>query len=89
MESVWAGEGDKEVAVSQSHYQPAPYERPPERAEKRRVCGMPEKSFYILLVLLIALAIGLGVGLGVGLGTKKHEYVFTPVQHGRRIADLE
>ncbi|KAK5743144.1 hypothetical protein LTR17_002905 [Elasticomyces elasticus] len=72
LESVWAGEGDKEVAVAAPYAQPLPYERPVERPQARRVLGIPEKTFYILLALLIALAIGLGVGLGVGLGTKKH-----------------
>ncbi|TKA81928.1 hypothetical protein B0A55_01921 [Friedmanniomyces simplex] len=61
LESVWAGEGDKEVAVAIPQPQPQLYERPQERAEKRRVFGLPEKGFYILLILLIALAIGLGV----------------------------
>ncbi|KAK3088987.1 hypothetical protein LTR53_019798, partial [Teratosphaeriaceae sp. CCFEE 6253] len=72
MQSVWAGEGDKEVAAAAPTPLPYAYERPIERPQPRRVCGLPQKGFYLLLGLLVALAIGLGVGLGVGLGTKKH-----------------
>ncbi|WPH03131.1 Hypothetical protein R9X50_00600600 [Acrodontium crateriforme] len=71
LESVWASEGDKEVA-----YFP-PLEPPPQNYHsrdrepvKRRICGMPTKLFYSILVLLTMIAIGLGVGLSIGLGTK-------------------
>ncbi|RMY31329.1 hypothetical protein D0866_07363 [Hortaea werneckii] len=70
LESVWAHESEKEVAA------PPQLPRPNRRAEeippRRRLCGLPERSFYLLLAAVIATAIALGVGLGVGLGSK-HE----------------
>ncbi|KAK5127916.1 hypothetical protein LTR85_005033 [Meristemomyces frigidus] len=71
LESVWAGEGEKEVFYPTP--QPHPYQPPQEQEQpgKRRLCGMPAKLFYALLAAVLGLAIGLGVGLGVGLGMKK------------------
>ena len=72
LESVWAGEGEKEVAAQQhEYYRPQPpREQQSESPQKRRICGIPTTWFYMLLAALIATAIGLGVGLGVGLGKK-------------------
>ncbi|KAK6388254.1 hypothetical protein LTR65_008096 [Meristemomyces frigidus] len=71
LESVWAGEGEKEVFYPTT--QPDPYEAPREqpRPAKRRVCGIAGRWFYVLLAVIILTAIGLGVGLGVGLWAKK------------------
>ncbi|KAI7517423.1 hypothetical protein KC331_g21717, partial [Hortaea werneckii] len=70
LESVWAHESEKEVAAPPQP--PRPHRRAEELPPRRRLCGLPEKSFYLLLAAVIATAIALGVGLGVGLGSK-HE----------------
>lgn len=70
LESVWADEGNKEVFYPNP--EPQAYE-PPQLyvlSRKRRICGMLEMRFFVLIVVSLALAVALGVGLGVGLGTK-------------------
>lgn len=39
----------------------------------RRICNLPRKIFWILVLALALLAIGLGIGLGVGLGSNAEE----------------
>ncbi|THY23556.1 hypothetical protein D6D00_06143 [Aureobasidium pullulans] len=65
LESVWEGEGDKEVIVEPITQMPA---SPPER-KSARICGLKRGLFLLLLVAALLGAIG--VGLGVGLGTKR------------------
>jgi hypothetical protein len=69
LESVWAGEGDKEVVMGT-----IPIEMPPQTAqpEKKsaRTCGLRRVLFWPLLAAALAIVIGLAVGLGVGLGVK-------------------
>jgi hypothetical protein len=69
LESVWAGEGDKEVVLGT-----VPTEMPTSTAlpEKRpaRICGIRRALFWALLAAAFAIVIGLAVGLGVGLGVK-------------------
>lgn len=70
LESVWAHESEKEVAAP-----PQPHGlrvRAEEQPPRKKLCGSPQKSFYLLLALVVATAIVLGVGLGVGLGSR-HE----------------
>ncbi|QDS68056.1 hypothetical protein FKW77_009771 [Venturia effusa] len=46
-------------------------ERPEYRAQQRkRICGLAAKTFWILFAVLIVLLVALGAGLGAGLGTK-------------------
>jgi hypothetical protein len=71
LESVWAGEGEKEVAMAPP--QPDPYERPvSQQPEQRRICGLTRRWLFILVAAVLAVAIALGVGLGIGLGTRNH-----------------
>jgi len=70
LESVWADEGNKEVFYPNP--EPQAYE-PPQLyvlSRNRRICGILEMRFFVLIVISLALAVVLGVGLGVGLGTK-------------------
>jgi len=39
----------------------------------RRICNLPRKVFWILVLALALLAIGLGIGLGVGLDSNTEE----------------
>jgi len=71
LESVWHGEGDKEVLPYHAPEAPQVVEQPEPVSEKptaHRTCGMPRKTFWVVLIILIALILGLGIGLGVGLG---------------------
>jgi len=65
--SSWGQDGEKEVYSSS----PATHQatQPPGKT-RRRICGLPAASFWVLIVLAILITIGLGVGLGVGLGMK-------------------
>lgn len=65
LESVWAGEGDKEVIM---HTAPPTQPPPPPPVNKpKRICGMKRFVFWILLVGALVIIIGLSIGLGVGL----------------------
>ncbi|KAJ9640892.1 hypothetical protein H2199_005560 [Coniosporium tulheliwenetii] len=70
LENAWGLSADKEV-YHRPPAQPADPPSPP-AAEKRRICGLSRKAFWILLALLLLALIGLGAGLGAGLGTRKH-----------------
>ena len=75
LESVWAGESEKEVAypsVEQREYlgPQAVRGQQPAASQKRRICGIRAVWFYTLLAAVIILAVGLGVGLGVGLWSR-------------------
>lgn len=70
LESVWGGEGDKEVYSAPGNAQ---LERSPQRNQKTgRICGLKKYWFWAVLTLILVLAVGLGAGLGAGLGTKHH-----------------
>ncbi|CAD0086875.1 unnamed protein product [Aureobasidium vineae] len=72
LESVWAGEGDKEVVVGTTASTAVPIHTrvtPPEK-KPARVCGLRRIVFWPLLAATFAIVIGLAVGLGVGLGVK-------------------
>jgi hypothetical protein len=58
---------DKEVAHIYSQQDSRPQQK-----QKKRICGLAAKLFWVLLALLLLLLVGLGVGLGAGLGIKKH-----------------
>jgi len=73
LQSIWAGEGDKEVY----HIVPTSVPTPDQHMdagdsgqEKRRICGLRRGTFVAVVLLAVIAAIGLGVGLGVGLGMK-------------------
>ncbi|KAG9681130.1 hypothetical protein KCU95_g16163, partial [Aureobasidium melanogenum] len=68
LETVWAGEGDKEVVMGTAQPMALPTAGvPPKKEPKRRL-------FWILLAAALIVAIALAVGLGVGLGTRhKHK----------------
>lgn len=74
LESIWSGEGDKEVYHGRPIAPDASEQRAPPAQKASRICGMRKRNFYILfalaLPLIIGLGVGLGVGLSVGLGTK-------------------
>ncbi|KAI6859960.1 hypothetical protein KC338_g7156 [Hortaea werneckii] len=70
LESVWAHESEKEVAAPPQP--PGLHVRAEEQSPRKKLCGSPQKSFYLLLALVVATAIVLGVGVGVGLGSR-HE----------------
>lgn len=72
LESVWAGEGDKEVVVGTAAPTAIPIHTrvtPPEK-KPARVCGLRRIVFWPLLAATLTIVIGLAVGLGVGLGVK-------------------
>lgn len=75
LESVWEGEGDKEVIVESTPHMPA---SPPER-KSARICGLKRGLFLLLVAAALLGAIALGVGLGVGLGTKRNTKPLAPV----------
>ncbi|KAG9853337.1 hypothetical protein KCU78_g4579, partial [Aureobasidium melanogenum] len=72
LETVWAGEGDKEVVMSTAQSMAIPTSVVPPKKKSRR------RLFWILLATALILAIGLGVGLGVGLGTKHKDKKSSP-----------
>lgn len=72
LESIWSGEGDKEV-YHESEISPDGGHRrvdPEQGSSSSRMCGMKKRTFYVLLVLGFVIIVGLGAGLGAGLGTK-------------------
>ena len=79
LESVWSGEGDKEVAFQPpTTTQVVPdndlYRTQSEERRRKRICGLG-KGTFIALVLLVVLGLVLGIGLGVGLGVGlKHKH---------------
>jgi hypothetical protein len=70
LESVWAGEGDKEVVIGTVPREMPTLETPPPEKKPARVCGLRRAIFWPLLAAAFAIIIGLAVGLGVGLGVK-------------------
>lgn len=72
LETVWAGEGDKEVVMGTALPLAMPTSAVPPEKKPARVFGLRRRLFWILLSTALIIAIGLGVGLGVGLG-KKHK----------------
>lgn len=70
LESVWAGEGDKEVVTGSIPREMPTLETPPPEKKPARVCGLRRILFWPLLAAAFAIVIGLAVGLGVGLGVK-------------------
>jgi hypothetical protein len=76
LESVWAGEGDKEVVLGTIPTEMPPSIAPPEK-KPARICGLRRVLFWALLAAACAIVIGLAVGLGVGLGVK-HKARKTP-----------
>jgi hypothetical protein len=69
LESVWAGEGDKEVVMGTTPAEMPPTRSPPEM-KPARICGFRRVLFWSLLAAAFAIVIGLAIGLGVGLGVK-------------------
>lgn len=78
LESVWAGEGDKEVVIGTIPTEIPPTMLPPDK-KPARVCGLRRALFWSLLAAAFATVIGLAIGLGVGLGVKhKHKESSSP-----------
>lgn len=58
---------DKEVTHIDLREQPAFQPQ-----QKKRICGLTTKVFWILFALIILLLAAAGAGIGAGLGTKHH-----------------
>lgn len=67
LEAIWGLEGDKEV-----YHAPTPPRSPQPAVQRKRICGLSRKAFWVVLVLGLLVIVGLGAGLGAGLGTRKH-----------------
>lgn len=78
LETVWAGEGDKEVVMGTALPMALPTSVGSSERRPARVCGLRRSLFWILLATALVIAIGLGVGLGVGLGTKHKDKNSSP-----------
>lgn len=80
LESVWAGEGDKEVVIGTVPTEMPPTISPPDK-KPARVCGLRRPLFWSLLAATFAIVVGLAIGLGVGLGVKhKHKKASSPTK---------
>lgn len=68
LETIWDLQADKEVYHAPT---PPPSSQEP-AAEKKRICGLSRKAFWIVFALGLLVIVGLAAGLGAGLGTRKH-----------------
>ena len=81
MESVWSGEGDKEVAF----HPETPHSEPENQGHRgqgsqKRFCGLRKWTFIALTLAILIIVAALAIGLGVGLWARNSPDNTSPAQ---------